>query len=369
MRIDSASLEAVRPPFAVTPEGDVAAFVSLTEDALQAPDADVFLQDSGRVEDLESCTSGLIRQAFEEGDIVARRAAHAFLKRCYDLHIQKPVPPLTGNQNSVELLKVRKRVEAAWMAWEKRRIPAVSRHVTYENIADEIKRLWRTHSGYNHEIFAFMKTDANRDQIVKYFTTDYALNMCFYDLIVLSLVGIEEDVRPEVSHNFWDEMGQGNFKRTHVQLYRNLLNYLGVNDKPETFVAALGWEGLSGYNQLLRFALTRQDYFRSIGALAITELSDPEQYAKLIHGCHRVGIGADNPGVLDYYSEHVEVDALHGDGWIDNVIVPILRRYPEQADAIIEGAVMRLNASKDYWDWQFAEMKKMSTKVSPQELS
>lgn len=329
----------------------------LVNDALSNDNADTFLVSRGASGQLEALAQQCCNLAFAEGDLVSRKTVHRVLHDLYGLHLSRPHPGLTDNQYSIELLRARRAIEASWMEWELGQVGPIPTNVEPEAIGDAIKFLWKNHSGYNHAVFDFMKTDASRPQIIKYFTTDYALNMRFYDLIVLSLVGIDEDVRMEVAHNFWDEMGQGNPARTHVRLYRDLLEYLQIEDAPEKFVDALGWEGLSGYNLLLYFTFNRREYFRSIGALAITELSDPEQYAKLLSGCRRVGIGNDQPSILDYYSEHVEVDALHGDGWIDNVIVPVLRRYPGEARSVLEGAAMRLNSSKAYWDWQLAEMK------------
>lgn len=335
----------------------------LVKDALSNNKADTFLASRGASGQLEALVQRCCDMAFAGSDLAARKTVHRVLHDLYGLHLSRPHPGLTDNQYSIELLRARRAIEASWMDWELAQAGPIPANVEPESIGDAIKSLWRGHSGYNHAVFDFMKTDASRPQIIKYFTTDYALNMRFYDLIVISLVGIDEDVRMEVAHNFWDEMGQGNPARTHVRLYRDLLDYLQIEDSPEQFVDALGWEGLSGYNLLLYFAFNRREYFRSIGALAITELSDPEQYAKLLAGCHRVGIGSDRPSVLDYYSEHVEVDALHGDGWINNVIVPVLRRYPGEAQSVLEGAAMRLNSSKAYWDWQLAEMK--AVKAAP----
>ncbi len=340
----------------------------LVNDALSNDSADTFLASGGASGQLEALVQRCCEMAFAESDLGARRNVHRVLHDLYGLHLSRPHPGLTDNQYSIEMLRARRAIEASWMEWELGQVGPIPTNVEPEAIGDAIKFLWKNHSGYNHAVFDFMKTDASRPQIIKYFTTDYALNMRFYDLIVLSLVGIDEDVRMEVAHNFWDEMGQGNPARTHVRLYRDLLEYLQIEDSPEQFVDALGWEGLSGYNLLLYFAFNRREYFRSIGALAITELSDPEQYAKLLSGCRRVGIGNDQPSILDYYSEHVEVDALHGDGWIDNVIVPVLRRYPGEARSVLEGAAMRLNSSKAYWDWQLAEMKAAKL-VSPVALA
>ncbi|AHI24877.1 hypothetical protein H845_932 [Komagataeibacter xylinus E25] len=332
----------------------------LVNDALASDSADAFVASRGAEDDLRALVERSCELAFTENDLNARKTVHRVLHDLYGLHLSKPLPGLADNQYSVQLLRIRRMMETSWMKWELAHTGPVPSGIEPEAIGAAIKSLWKSHSGHNHAVFDFMKTDASRTQIIKYFTTDYALNMRFYDLIVLSLVGIDEDVRMEVANNFWDEMGQGNPARTHVQLYRDLLEYLQIEDAPERFVDALGWEGLSGYNLLLYFAFNRREYFRSIGALAITELSDPDQYAKLLAGCRRVGIGTDRPSVLDYYSEHVEVDALHGDGWIDNVIVPVLRRYPGEAQAVLEGAAMRLNSSKAYWDWQLAEMAKVA---------
>ncbi|MBB2156541.1 iron-containing redox enzyme family protein [Gluconacetobacter diazotrophicus] len=356
MPTHSAGVADVRSPIHLAPNA-AKTFHDLSSLALERDDADRWLAEGPRADDLRHAARQVCALAFSGDHPDARRDVHHVLHRLYDLHLARPVPGMTRNQESVELLRLRKQIEQAWQAWEHNRIGDVPENLTPDAIGGAIKAMWRQHAGHNHPVFEFMRTEADRAQIIKYFTTDYALNMRFYDLIVLSLLGIDEDVRMEVAGNFWDEMGQGNAARTHVRLYRDLLDYLGIEDNPAAFVDALGWEGLGGYNLLLYFALNRREYFRSIGALAITELSDPDQYAKLIEGCRRVGIGTDRPSVLDYYSEHVEVDALHGDGWIDNVIVPVLRRYPDQARAVLEGAAMRLNTSKDYWDWQLAEMR------------
>lgn len=337
----------------------------LLNDALSHADADEYLTSRGAADDLHALVRRGCELAFAANDLTVRKVVHRALHDLYGLHVSRPRPGLGHNQYSLELLRARRTIETAWMDWELRQTGVLRDDVAPETIGAAIKALWKGHAGHNHPVFDFMKNEASRSQIIKYFTTDYALNMRFYDLIVLSLVGIDEDVRMEVAHNFWDEMGQGNPARTHVRLYRDLLDYLKIEDTPGRFVDALGWEGLSGYNMLLYFAFNRREYFRSIGALAITELSDPDQYAKLLTGCRRVGIGTDQPSVLDYYGEHVEVDALHGDGWIDNVIVPVLRRYPGEARAVLEGAMMRLNSSKAYWDWQLAEMAAMTSAPKP----
>ncbi len=79
--------------------------------------------------------------------------------------------------------------------------------------------------------------------------------------------------------------------------------------------------------------------------MAATELLDPPQYSKLIQGCRRVGLP-----VPEYYSEHVEIDVVHGSGWLDNVIAPLARSNPRAARHILEGVALRLESCRDYYD-------------------
>lgn len=268
-------------------------------------------------------------------------------------------PSLTSGINQYEpfLLEIRMILENAWYQFEESRVPSLPdcKNMSIEDFSLQIKEIWKNHHAYSHEVFSYLSNDASREAIVFYIQSDYALNVRFYDLISLSLVAIPENTRIEVAHNYWDEMGKGNPDETHIQLYRNVLNSVSSLSKND-YIDLLGTNGLSGYNLLLKQVLARKDYFRSIGALAVTELADPQQYIKFIDGCKRVGIYSDK---FKYYSEHIDIDALHGESWIDHVIIPVANSHPECRNQILEGCYMRLNTSADYWDEIQEKMKSL----------
>ncbi len=110
---------------------------------------------------------------------------------------------------------------------------------------------------------------------------------------------------------------------------------------------------------MMRHGLHRSRYFESLGSLAVTELADPEQYKKFVEGCRRVGVGNMNPVGLAYYEEHISIDVIHGDGWLQNVIRPQLERYPEASVHVLSGVHQRLNTAKDYWDELLNRLKKI----------
>ncbi len=298
----------------------------------------------------------LVDLAYSAGDGCALYSLQKSLFYLYNQHVESPSGDVSGNQYSPFLLSIRQILEDGWMAFENSRLPVFPDYevMGVKNFSSQIKSLWQSHKAYSHEIFSYMELYATKEEVCFYICSDYALNVRFYDLISLSLVAAPEVTRVEVANNYWDEMGNGDVGRTHIQLFRHVLESIGSQKAKHDYLALLGASGLAGYNLLLKQVLSRGDYFRSIGSLAITELADPQQYVRFLNGCKRVGIYSDK---FEYYSEHIDIDALHGEAWVDNVIVPMAAAYPECRKQIIEGCYLRLNSSVDYWDEVMNKMR------------
>jgi hypothetical protein len=64
---------------------------------------------------------------------------------------------------------------------------------------------------------------ASATQIDYFFKSDSALNLLFFDLVAMGLVGSLPETRAEIAQNLWDEIGQGSQEFTHVNLYKDLL--------------------------------------------------------------------------------------------------------------------------------------------------
>lgn len=168
------------------------------------------------------------------------------------------------------------------------------------------------------------------------------------------LPGSHPQTRAEICKNLWDESGNGNPERTHVGLYQYLLTQRKILLPENNFTDLYSWEGYTGYNVFMLGATNRQYYYNSIGAMAMTELLDPPQYTKLVKGINRLGI---NENHALYYTEHIDVDVLHADGWLNNVIAPLVQDKPEALEGIFAGAMLRLQSCADYYDSVLTKMK------------
>jgi hypothetical protein len=297
----------------------------------------------------------LTEAAFGDRDPVARYQVQRALYVLYEDSVRPAGADAGLNQFNPFLITLRNKLERRWEQLELDRLGLQPNDVPTDPKAfrDYFTSICWAHKMIGHPLFDYLAKDATRGELVNFFLNDGAVIVRFCDLVVLSMVGVDDDVRPELAHNFWDEMGNGEFQERHVALYRDLLTYTGTNlpaDElsAEHFIDRLDWSGLTGYNLYLFLCLHRRNQFRALGALGAAEMTDPPQYARVLEGCRRVGL--DDDAGLAYYSGHHETDVTHGADWLEKVLLPLVRKYPKKRHEIVAGALMRMNVTRDYYD-------------------
>jgi hypothetical protein len=114
------------------------------------------------------------------------------------------------------------------------------------------------------------------------------------------------DVQMPVIRVLIDEFGCGNGRAAHSQLYRDLLEELGLPGALESYVDGTRPELFAFVN--VYHWLTRRapavDYY--LGALAYTEAAIPASFQVFAEACGRLGIKNS-----DYFTEHVHIDEFH----------------------------------------------------------
>ncbi|WPN60550.1 iron-containing redox enzyme family protein [Pseudomonas sp. P9_31] len=94
-------------------------------------------------------------------------------------------------------------------------------------------------------------------------------------------------------------------------------------------------------------AVNHQHYYKLIGLLTMTELLGPSQYEKLVQGCERLGLRKQD---TSYYREHIQIDVIHAQGWLNNVVTTLATRKAEALDEFYFGAQLRLDTCAAYYD-------------------
>lgn len=152
----------------------------------------------------------------------------------------------------------------------------------------------------------FLATHATRDQfqqIVREYAPDgltEASAMCY------AVPRLHAAAQMCVARVWVDEYGCGNLRRAHSQLYRDLLEELGLSTRLEDHVPSVNQASLAAVN--LWHWLTRRapvlDYY--LGALAYVEAAVPAAFSCFVRTCARLGVVQHH-----YFTEHVHIDDYH----------------------------------------------------------
>ncbi|MBI2335082.1 hypothetical protein HYU96_04790 [Candidatus Daviesbacteria bacterium] len=136
------------------------------------------------------------RLAFEEQNKTALLAVHRSLKTLYDLHLFPNVPG-SVNQHNPFLGFVRRTIEDRWMVFEEQRIKVDPEDVprNKKGFASYFQDIVMSHPAANNRLYEFLQHKATKDHVTKFLLTEYPLNVRFFDIIVLSALGVEQAKR------------------------------------------------------------------------------------------------------------------------------------------------------------------------------
>jgi pyrroloquinoline quinone (PQQ) biosynthesis protein C len=358
--MNATALRAREPLLASEEIGQADRLDDLVIQALHAPDIDGLLfSNRGFFPRFMEILARTLERAFEHGDEGARHQAHRALFHLYEENFEQGRDGAGNNQFHPFIIRVRNDIERAWERFERARVDVAFEEVPADGQAfsDFFRHYCAGHRLTGHPLFDFIEHAASRAQIVRFFAYNSTLVLRFCDLITLSMIGADDEVRGVLAENFWDEMGNGDFSRRHTFLFKRLLNYVGADKLLAADRLAMGssWQALAGCNLYMYLSLHRRNYFMSLGCLGSGELMDSGQYVKIVQGCRRVGF-TDREG-LAYYIDHAEADVRHGNEWLDKVLVPLIGKYGAARRDIVAGASMRLNMTADYYDFLLGDLK------------
>ena len=204
-----------------------------------------------------------------------------------------------------------------------------------EGFLDWFERLKSIGPGQGDPLFEWLAHSATFEQMQWYLEQEAAGEAGFDDLTALTQIRLPARVKLELARNYWDEMGRGNPKGMHGPMLARLTVALGAKPSINRTV----WESLALANAMTAMA-TRRDYaWHAVGALGVIELTAPERSAAVAAGLKRLGIPAKT---RTYFDLHATLDVKHSQAWNAEAIGPAIAEDPARAEAIAEGALMRL---------------------------
>ncbi|MBO0827259.1 MAG: iron-containing redox enzyme family protein [Streptosporangiales bacterium] len=132
----------------------------------------------------------------------------------------------------------------------------------------------------------------------------------------------------------YDEFGAGRADRVHATLFADLMRGMGLDDRyghyvdaaPASMLAVVNLMSLTGLHRSLRGAL--------VGHFAAAEITTPPTARRMAQALQRLGAG---PECVEFYTEHVEADAVHEQVMRHDVVEDLLAREPELEPDVVLG--------------------------------
>ena len=284
----------------------------------------------------------------------SRDALHRALLVLYQQHVRLPIDASLVNEFHPFAVRLMYELERPWeedvlrRAHHGRGLSEESLPAGPDAFAEWFQSTAFTHPLYEHELYAFLASEATRKQLEWFFRMECAGEAAFDDLVAMGQVGTRGAVKMEMASNYWDEMGKGREHAVHTHLFHRLIEGLSLEAPPAN---ELPWQVLAGVNLMLWSCIPRRNAFRAQGTLGAVELLAPQRCTRLVHGALRVGI---KKKAVVYYSAHAIIDIGHAEGWLENVVKAQVATYAPARIGIAEGLIARADASLDYFDYCLA---------------
>ncbi|WP_394216111.1 iron-containing redox enzyme family protein [Brachybacterium vulturis] len=133
----------------------------------------------------------------------------------------------------------------------------------------------------------------------------------------------------------YDEYGGGNPHRLHANLFAKGIEACGLSAEYGAYIDDAPVEVLVQNNVMSLFGLNRRLRAASLGFLGAFEATSSGPCRRIARGLARLGFPAE---IIEYYTEHVEADAVHEQLAVRTVCGVLLEEEPEQYENIWFGA-------------------------------
>lgn len=237
-------------------------------------------------------------------------------------------------------------LETSWSSYEASRIQLTDDPQTAEQFEEWYAGLRQLHRKEVSPFFDFLAEEASLPQLSLFVALEAQVDGRFDDIIALSQLGMDGDMKLALAENFWDEMGLGELDEMHTRTFMRAAPYFLAQLGDLDLSVDMPVAALKNGNLLLMYALRRRHVGRLLGALTLLEQTVPYRFTRMLRGMNRHNV----PKEFRYYHElHVPVDANHGKQLVARVLLPLARKSPHVIRDLCEGCLIRFQIEKEYY--------------------
>lgn len=238
-----------------------------------------------------------------------------------------------NNERSFYLQKVRNQIEVAWQKWELAQIDVAAlqqldaRVALMERAAFDLNPPLSEDSRYVREEM----TQAGYEHLLAIASFDGLIEASRLSRI---LGGAANQVQSTLTRVLIEEYGNGRLSRKHSTFFAQMLAEFGMNTEPEAYFDIVPWQVLASINHNFLLTECKRHFLRYNGGLAYFEVAGPAVYQNYLAAAQRLQL---SDAAMGYWELHIKEDERHGRWMMDDVVLPLVQRYPDYAWELVLG--------------------------------
>lgn len=237
------------------------------------------------------------------------------------------------NENSIFLLKVRTCIESAWQSWETDQMNHESLR-SVNLVAGLRDRVANDLDPEDTDESLYFRDEMNVKEYQRLLAISSLDGLVEASHLSRVLGGASNEIQSMITRIFLEEYGGGRLSRKHSSFFSSMMEEFNMSTKPETYFDRVPWEVLANINHSFFLCDRNRHYLRYMGGLLYTEVSVPASFVNYREAGKRLGLGRN---AIEYWDVHIKEDKKHGQWMLDDVALPLAKRYEECAWEILLG--------------------------------
>jgi hypothetical protein len=236
-----------------------------------------------------------------------------------------------SNENSRFLFDLHSNIESKWSTWEEKQI-VIDRPTDVTQALCE-----RTQGDLNPELSEdgrYIRDDVSDTGYRRLLAIASLDGLVEASQLSRVLGGASSEVQVMLARILWEEYGSGKLERKHSTYFAAMLDGMGLDSRPEAYFDLVPWEVLANINHSFMVSEQKRKYLRYIGGLLYIEVSVPASFTNIKLAGERLGV---SPEAISYWDLHIKEDIRHGQWMLDDVALPLVEKYEEDAWEIVLG--------------------------------
>lgn len=241
-----------------------------------------------------------------------------------------------ANERSTYLRQVRDQIETVWQSWELAQLDvaalqqldaAGAKQALVQRAAADLNPPLSEDSRFLQE----QMTEAGYRWLLAIASFDGLIEASRLSRI---LGGAGNEIQSTLTRVLMEEYGNGRLARKHSTFFAQMLAEFGMHTEPEAYFDIVPWQVLAGINHNFLLTECKRHFLRYNGGLAYFEIAGPAAYRDYLAAAQRLELSA---AAMGYWELHIREDERHGRWMLDDVALPLVEKYPNEAWEIVLG--------------------------------